>query len=179
MASIETVSIVIAAVSVVIGVVNSIRSSREAKQQRQTELFMQVFDRYNDVEYRKIWQELRYHQWEDYDDWERRYGPPEHIDTWSRVESIGAYFQGIGVLVEEELIDIRLVDKLLRRQIIGLWEKYGPIAKERRKRYAFSRGSGDVIEYLYNRIMQLEPQWVAGTSGRCFGYGGCIDTTDR
>ena len=62
--------------------------------------------------------------------------------------------------MEEELIDIRLVDKLLRRQIIQLWEKYGPIAKERRQHYAFSRGAGDALEYLYTRIIQLEPQWV-------------------
>jgi hypothetical protein len=153
---IQTVSIVIAAVSVVIGVINSIQSSREAKRQRQTELFMQVYDRYNQVEYRRIFQELRLQQWNDYEDWERKYGPPDNIDTWSRIESIGAYIEGIGVLVEEELIDLRLVNNLLHDQIIMLWEKYGPIVKERRRRYSGSRRSGDSMEYLYNRIIQLE-----------------------
>jgi hypothetical protein len=153
---IQTVSIVIAAVSVVIGVINSIQSSREAKRQRQTELFMQVYDRYNQVEYRRIFQELRLQQWNDYDDWEHKYGPPDNIDTWSRIESIGVYIEGIGVLVEEELIDLRLVNNLLHDQIITLWEKYEPIVKERRRRYSGSRRSGDSMEYLYNRVTQLE-----------------------
>jgi hypothetical protein len=40
---VQTVTVVIAGISVVIGVINSILSSRHAEQQRQVELFQQAY----------------------------------------------------------------------------------------------------------------------------------------
>lgn len=48
---IPTVSIVIAAVSVVIGVINSIMSNRKAEEQRQMQLFTQLYDYFVDKEF--------------------------------------------------------------------------------------------------------------------------------
>jgi type II secretory pathway pseudopilin PulG len=82
---VQTVSIVIAAVSVVIGVINSIMSNQKADQQRQTEidtrqaeLFMQVYQRFNTREFRQALQNVLYIQeYRGWDEFLQQYGSLE------------------------------------------------------------------------------------------------------
>ena len=54
---VQTVSIVIAAVSVVIGVINSIMSNKKAEEQRQMQLFTQLYDYFVDKEFSRDYKE--------------------------------------------------------------------------------------------------------------------------
>jgi len=75
------------------------------------------------------------------------------------------FYEGVGVLVEEGLIDINLVDKLLRNNILGNWESLEPLIHEMRQigkqRYDALASYDkyhviyDTWERLYNRIKQL------------------------
>lgn len=49
--TLQTLGVMIAAASVVIGVVTWIFQSREAKRINQARLFMQIYDRFNDPEF--------------------------------------------------------------------------------------------------------------------------------
>jgi hypothetical protein len=164
MASIETVSIVIAAVSVVIGVINSIRSNQKADQQRQTEiqtrqaeLFMQMYHDWSTPEFRKAIARMNFqHSWSTVDEFTEKYGwnnLDEWINTYVRQATV---YEGIGVLVEQGLIDIELVDRLLHNTTIYFWERIGPVIAEYRK---LAQAPGhhpllDSTEYLYNLIKQ-------------------------
>lgn len=76
MTSIETVSIVIAAISVVIGVINSIRSNQKAEEQRQTEietrqaeLFTNIYNRWNTRDIQTAYGNIRHlWQWNGFED---------------------------------------------------------------------------------------------------------------
>ena len=161
MVSVETVSIVIAAVSVVIGVINSIMSNRKADQQRQTEidtrqaeLFMQLYNRYITREFRAAIIELQSWSWESYDDYMDKYGPltnPEATTLHITTENV---FEGIGVLVQRGLIDKTLVIDLVWFALGNYWERFGPIWKEMRIRMGHPN-LADHTEYLYNAIMQV------------------------
>ena len=96
MTSIETVSIVIAAISVVIGVINSINSNRKAEEHRQTEihtrqaeLFMQMYRDWSAPEFRKAIHKMMFdHSWTDPEDFRQKYGArtnrDEFVDTYLR-----------------------------------------------------------------------------------------------
>ena len=60
---VQTISILIAASGLFIAAVNQILSNRRAEKQRQTNLFMGLYDRFNDIDFSKQWSRLR---WLDY-----------------------------------------------------------------------------------------------------------------
>jgi len=137
---------------------NSIYSSREAKQQRQAELFMQMYDRWSSKDFRR-------------DSWElmgrglkaeelRRFFDRKNIDEIVKLTTQATFYEGVGVLVEEGLIDIKLVDKLLRNNILGNWESLEPLVREM-QRHADQfydekyHAVYDSWERLYNRIKQI------------------------
>ena len=95
MTSIETVSIVIAAISVVIGVINSIRSNQKADQQRQTEidtrqaeLYTNIYNRWNSRDIQTAYGNMRHlWKWDSYEDFLRKYsirppGSAENFESW-------------------------------------------------------------------------------------------------
>jgi hypothetical protein len=81
MVSVETISIVIATVSVVIGVINSILSSRRAEKNdeqtletRQAQLYIQIYNRWNSKEIVHAYgQVCHVYQWSDMPDWMSNY----------------------------------------------------------------------------------------------------------
>jgi hypothetical protein len=63
------------------------------------------------------------------------------------------YYEGIGVLVKENLIDIRLVALLLSGNISWFWDTYGEAIKDSRREFNWPRFFIE-IEYLYDRIVE-------------------------
>jgi len=80
--TLQTISVVIAAASVVIGVINSIYSSRIAEKQRQTQidsrqaqLFMQIYNQFTMEKYKQLI-EVNSWEWKDYDDFTEKIWRP-------------------------------------------------------------------------------------------------------
>jgi len=63
------------------------------------------------------------------------------------------FFEGVGVLLKRNLIDIAMIDDLLGNSIIMTWEKMGPIEVETRERWDAPRTFDD-FEYLYKTLMK-------------------------
>ena len=89
-------------------------------------------------------------------------------EAWSNWQSVGAYFHGIGVLLQEGLIDINLLDQLLVNLVFISWLKMGPIVMGFREYTSRSdsrfggRGSSERhlhlsgFEYIYNELRKRE-----------------------
>jgi hypothetical protein len=92
--------------------------------------------------------------WKNYEDWREKYGP-QNIEAYSLWTSVGNYFKGVGVLMDEKLIDVRLVEKLMGEPILHYWEKCGPVIKEFRRDYKFPK-SFFWFEHLYNEMKKRE-----------------------
>jgi hypothetical protein len=176
MSDLQTISITIgiltACVSVVIGVINSIQSNREAKEQQQVEvdtwqaeLFIRLYDRYSSVDFRDTITKMMQWTWTDYEDFMRKYGSEANSDAWNAFITMQNYFEGVGVLVQRELIDLRLVDDLLWNITTYFWEKFGPGLIESRQRstlpYLGKQRLFDHTEWLYNRIRTVQQSPVA------------------
>jgi len=80
----------------------------------------------------------------------------EFVDTCVRQAT---FYEGIGVLVEMGLIDIKLVDSLLRNTTLVFWERMKPFymyARERQPPEAYPHY--DSTEYLYNLVKAMGRQ---------------------
>lgn len=163
---IQTITVVITWISVVIGVINSILSNRKADQQRQTEietrqaeLFMQIFQRINSTEWRKSFLNVvRIYEYTTVDEWNRKYRG--QLDSRITMSQVGSYFAGVGVLLEQRLLDPKMIDDLMSESIIAYWEKIKPLMPEWRK---INPKEGDSIEYLYNVMKQRAQQTTVTT----------------
>ena len=92
-------------------------------------------------------------EWNDYDDFMRKYSRGVSIDEWTKSVVTGGYFEGIGVLLEEELLDITKVEKLMGSIIINYWEKIQPLIYEMREKWK-NPLVWLYFENLYNAIIE-------------------------
>jgi hypothetical protein len=164
---IQTISVVIAAVSVVIGVINSILSSRRAEKNdqlmletRQAQLFTQIYDWWRSRDGAKAYGSYRYKYVEavqkmGYQDFGKdlldqvRTGD---FEAYADQFSLMTFLEGIGVLVKKGLVDIELVEDLLSQRVIWIWEQgLGPNVEIIRKE-ANDPTQYDHIEYLYHEL---------------------------
>jgi hypothetical protein len=75
-------------------------------------------------------------------------------------QMLAAYFKGIGVLVEEGLLDVDLVEKLFAGRIIAIWKKLFPEGLIHQAQLDEARKivkdplMHDHFEYIYNLMKQ-------------------------
>jgi len=160
MVDLQTISVVIAATSVVIGVVNSILSSRRSEktmqitlETRQAQLFMQLYTRINERELHDLISEILVRwEWSNLDEFLEKYGPENNFEASLNFSMVGTYLNGMGILVRENLVDIRLVTRF-GSFVKAFWEKIEPIIEDWRELHDFPRMLSDT-EYLYNEMMK-------------------------
>ena len=127
------------------------KAQEQALETRRAQLFMQIYqDMYSPEHFIKT-NELYAMEWEDWDDYDRKYGSannPENyalrFSTWSRIN-------GVGLLVRDGLIDVGRVHDLMRTTILWQWEKFRDIIIRTREEYnmgPFLEG----FEFLANEI---------------------------
>ena len=154
----QAISIMFAGISIGVAAIYYALNIRHQKETRQTQLFMQIFDRLNSKDSRKQLGEFIYvWEWKDYDDFWDKYGPEGNIDDWASFNSFNVYYEGIGVMIKRGLIDPTLVDDIMSGEIIRVWEKFEPIAREWRRRQNWPQAF-EWNEYLYNEIKAIVTQ---------------------
>jgi hypothetical protein len=159
------VGTLIAATIAVRSYVNSNKKAEEAKQReqetrdreletRQAQLFMQIYEGFQDKEVMKsLGRLLNQNKYVNLDfiNWDE-----SQEDIYSSFYSLANYFEGVGVLVKRKLIDPTLIDDLMSGAVVRIWELYGPNIVESRKRYNYPQ-LYEFIEYLYNSIKPMVP----------------------
>jgi len=146
-------------ISLTIGVIyhimtlnNTRKTQQQALETRQAQLFMQAYNKFIDKEFQQNFMDIVFqHEWDDYDDWWEKYGPATNSEESSKRASVFSYFEGLGVFVEQNLIDIELVSRLGSQNINLCWEKYGPLWEEYTKRTG-SPYTYEYMEWLYNEL---------------------------
>lgn len=129
--------------------------SRSSNKTRKAQLFMQLYARFHDEEFLKKNIDIMNLEWEDFEDYWKKYGMSVNPEATSMIHSVGNYFEGIGVLVKEKMIDIKLVDDLMTGLVMRYWEKMEPIIKQQRIVFNWPEAY-EWTEYLYNKIKSLQ-----------------------
>jgi len=156
MVDISTLSTVIAATSVVIGVVFAVLQLRNLVKTRKTDLVMRLYSTMGSEEWQKAWYIVWNLEFKDYNDFVKKYGQVTSETSSVNIPfyRIGLFYEGIGVLLNRKLVDIELVDDLFHSPILYTWEKMKPIVEGSRKQ--FNVKSLEWFEYLYNEIKKRE-----------------------
>jgi hypothetical protein len=79
--------------------------------------------------------ELLNMEWEDYDDFESKYGSDNNPDNWAKRVTSWDNFNRLGYLVKNGLVEKEPVFELVGTISYVMWEKFGDVIIEIRQRY--------------------------------------------
>ena len=154
MLDISSISALVAAVGVIVGVVFAVLQLRDLVKARQTDIVMRLFASFSTKEFQEANSEVGSLRCEDYNDFVNKYGSfdsnkPIHI----AISILAQFFEALGVLVHRNLVDIGLVMDLYT--VSPRWEKLKPIAEGLRKQFNEPRLM-EWFEYLSNEMKKRE-----------------------
>lgn len=154
MLDITSFSAVVAAISVVIGVIFAILQMRDATKTRHTGLIIQLnpalqvsINEVNEA-LPKIWNL----EFKDYKEYLEKYGEPLSDKA---LYTIAGYYDGLGFLLHQQLIDIDTIEYLLSGTSTSVWEKVKPIIEGMRKNYDLPE-LFKWFEYLYEEMQKRD-----------------------
>jgi len=162
MVDIQTVSIVIASASVIAGIVYYAFQLRHQAKMRQTDLVVRISSDMKNREFLEATLDVTGAEFTDYDDFVKKYGTPlskNQVPLSFLV--VGNYFEQIGVLYRNKLIDANLIGQLLA--ISYMWEKMEPYVRIVRKE-SQDQSYYEWFEYLYNEVKKREQQQASKTA---------------
>ena len=150
---ITSVSAIVAAAGVLVGVIYYILDIRHQSKVRQTDLTMRLYTSWVSEELTKPWLKVWNLEFTDYDDFKKKYGTylsdnPENAALLSVINS----FTIMGLLLQKKLVDPEMVSHL---PVSMTWNKVKPIVEGVRKE-SNDKGWYVEFEYLYNEIKKRE-----------------------
>jgi hypothetical protein len=155
---VTSISAIIAAAGVLVGVVYYIMDMRHQGKVRQTDLLMRLRTITTTKEMIQAAQKFLSTDFKDYDDFVKKHGS---LQSEGEVQTaylmIGEFFEGIGVLLKNGLADIDLITQLFG--VEKFWMKMKPLAEGNRKKSGRPQ-AWEWFEYLYNEIKKREVKGV-------------------
>lgn len=147
---IPSISAIVAAIGVIVGVLYYVLDIRHQRQIRQTDMVMRLHTTFGSKELQDAWEKTQDREFKDFDTYKKEYGLRE-------VNEVGWFFEGLGVLLYRKHINISLVDDLFSTPIKRAWEKLKPIAEGERNQ-THRPQIWEWFEYLYNEMQKREQQ---------------------
>lgn len=161
MVSIEQVVYVIPVLALSASILYYALNIRNQNKTRQTQIFIQLYQsRYNSEGVKQFWKSVLL-EWDDYDDYMKRYGPfenPEVTDELANITSQWNYFDGLGVLLKDNMIDEDTVYKMMGVRILMVWFRFEHIidyVRDRQGSPSAGRDYMESFEYLANRMIEI------------------------
>jgi len=160
MLDIQSASAIIAALSVIVGVILTVQELRHLSKQRKTDLLVRLAPwlNMNSSELLQAYLKVLNLKFKDYDDFVEKYGPPlAEKPEQMAIMTVGNYFEAIGTLLRRKLLDLDLVWDYWGETFIAYWQKLTCITEGIRKEFNQPEFA-DAGEYLYNEMKKREQQ---------------------
>jgi len=156
---IQTVSVMLASASVIVGVIYYALQLRHQNRMRQTDLVMRLYLLWDSKEFRDMLMEVHNLQFKDYEDFVKKYGPwLSKGPAQTAITVVASYYLRVGFLLYKKIIDIDFIYNLIGFLPIKLyWEKTKPVTIGLREQYNDPRIFG-WVEYLYDEMKKREQQ---------------------
>ena len=117
MLDLSTISSMVTTVSVVIGIIFALMELRHLTETRKTEIIMRIYERFASKEIVEAMNRvIMAAKFESLEDYSKKYGLTDVIE-------IAHIYEGLGVLLEQNLIDIKMVDSLFGSMVNSFWER--------------------------------------------------------
>jgi len=148
----QSLSYVAAAIGVCVATAYYVMTLRNQNRTRRAQLFMQIHEQWRDRNFiKRFYDALNNWEWEDEGDFWNRYGQGPNEEAFITVIEVAWYFDSVGQLLRDGLIDIGLVYAMYSDRVIRLWEKFLPIVEGLREQYRNPDYYGN-FEYLYDEL---------------------------
>ena len=136
LAMLQMVRDLVAIFGVIAGLSYYVMTVRNQNKARQAQLLMNLYESYRSTESRRQSLEIQSWEWKDPNEFFEKYGQEVNPDAWALWEAKTSFFNGIGILLKRNLIDIELLDELLTSSVNRHWNILGMgiILAEWRKR---------------------------------------------
>jgi len=148
MASFEFLAIILTGIGLTVSITYYAMVLRNQNETRQTQLFMQVFNRFQDPGFMKLHGEIMSREWTSFEDYIEKYGIGDDA-----LLSVQTYYEGVGVLLMKGMISPDFVYELIPTMVNVLWTKYEPLVH-------FARESANYpqywrpVEYLKDKMIE-------------------------
>jgi hypothetical protein len=141
---IPTATSIVTMLSIIVGVAFTVFEVRHLNQVRRTDIIMRIYDRFGEREVVEALNRVGNAKFENITDYHKTYG-------FTDISLVAELFEGVGVLLEQKLIDIKMVDRLFGPTLNLLWVRMKPVI------YAMREGLKEPFffshfEYLVNQI---------------------------
>jgi hypothetical protein len=160
---VSTVSAIVAAAGVIIGVFLTVQELRHLRKQRETDLLVRLAPWLN-ISSDKLLQayvKVLNLDFKDYDDFVKKYGQPlaERPEQMA-IMTVGNYFEAVGNLLNRKLLDLDLVWDYWGETFITLWQGKFKVYVEGVRKEFRQPEFADAGEYLYNEMKKKEQQLI-------------------
>jgi len=133
-----------------VGIFYYVTTLRNQSKARKTQLYLQLVNKFSQSDYIEALVKFNALEWSTAEDLIEDFGNLEGRKT---IATLGNWYEGLGVLVKENLLDIRVVALLLTGLVIQFWDKFIPVIDEAREAWGSPRVFIEA-EYLYNQLMK-------------------------
>jgi hypothetical protein len=129
---------------------NANKTQQLQLENRQAQLFMNIYSQINSNDAIHNEFEMMNIELKTADDYHELYNDKT---KYTAINWFMTYFEGMGVLVRQGLVDIDLVSQMLSGNIIWFWERYRDAFNDCRVKYNWPRWMIE-SEYLYDRVKE-------------------------
>jgi hypothetical protein len=145
----QTLSIVLTGIGIIIALTYYALQIRNQNKTRQAQLFSQYYLRCTTPEYQIAESNLLELEFDTPQEFIDKYGPKSKSKIYEDFLQVFGLMEGLGVLVRENLINIRILAHSSYGDVKYVWEKYEPVVRWLREHYNWPRYSIE-YEHLYN-----------------------------
>jgi len=129
---------------------------RHQNSSRKAQIFMEMYRDFKRPDIQSAYSDIsRVWQWDSIEDFNEKYGPENNPDEFQKYMLVYSVYEGLGVLIYRNIIDVTMIEELMRSYVVGFWEKLAPIIYEWRVKYD-SPIIAEWMEYLYNEVSKIE-----------------------
>jgi hypothetical protein len=132
MIDIQSVLTYLTLISVPVGVFYHILTLWNAQKSRRTQILLELYQTMSNPENNRLLWEFLSMEWEDYDDFMEKYSPQTNPDHANKRQAFWSQYDGLGMLVKNNVVDIETVYRARGSHIIMIWFKFESIIRQLR-----------------------------------------------
>ncbi len=132
----------------------TLKAQEQTLETRQTQLMMNLYQVQMTFDAQKSWTDTFNREWTSYEDFIEKYGQKNNPEAHIRRVIVLSFYESIGFLLKNHLINPNYAYELNRTGIIRMWEKYADLHKEMRVKLNDPEYAAN-FEYAYNEMMKL------------------------
>lgn len=161
--TLQTIGILLTGVSLTVAATYYTLTLRNSQKARKTATLLQLYQsRQNPESVSRFWRIMGL-TWDNYDDYLHKWGPyenPEGTEELTLITSSWNFFDGLGKMLREGLVDIDTVYDMFAHRTLMVWFKFETVIQRIRVEERGGAGSDYLMnfEFLANEMIRLKKE---------------------